>query len=582
MASGFLSGAALGLAATVAAAAVLSVAVGVPEDPDRTRVEAPEPTVAETDDGGPSAGAESDGSEESAAEPASDTAEAGPEDDTQPMPAEDAERETSRTELPPPPEPARRPEAESRVAVGETVPLDTPETPREGDVPGGDTAPAGRPEAVQESGPFPAPDAPQSPGRVAVSTDAPVMAPPAVEEPQAPGAEAAPSIATEPAQPPSPSVPGEDSGLVADAGEEDETNDDAAPSDAAPEAQSEIGATPPPAPESDPAPVAPSEDAAPRLAAAETGPEAPEPDAAPEPELARPPRPEVEANETGSEETEGDEAGTEESGASERPGVGAPATRLTDRDDAVPVHRPGDDPDVPENAPEAEAEESGPPIERYAAPAVEAGDRPRMSVILIDDAGGPLGPQAVGAFPFPVSFAVDPALPDASERMAAYREKGFEVLALAGVPEGAAASDVEVALEAAFSALPQSVGVLEAPGSMLQGWRAVSDQLTEVLNDTGHGLVMLPNGLNTAQQLAARAGVPSGTVFRDFDGDGQDPTVQRRFLDQAAFRARQDGPVIMLGRLRADTLSALLLWSLQDRASQVALVPVSQILRGDY
>jgi polysaccharide deacetylase 2 family uncharacterized protein YibQ len=68
-------------------------------------------------------------------------------------------------------------------------------------------------------------------------------------------------------------------------------------------------------------------------------------------------------------------------------------------------------------------------------------------------------------------------------------------------------------------------------------------------------------------------------VFRDFDGKGQGATVIRRFLDQAAFRASQeeDG-VIMVGRLRPDTISALLLWGLQDRASSVALAPVSAVL----
>jgi hypothetical protein len=34
----------------------------------------------------------------------------------------------------------------------------------------------------------------------------------------------------------------------------------------------------------------------------------------------------------------------------------------------------------------------------------------------------------------------------------------------------------------------------------------------------------------------------------------------------------------MLGRLRPDTVSALLLWGLQDRASDVALVPISAVL----
>jgi polysaccharide deacetylase 2 family uncharacterized protein YibQ len=93
---------------------------------------------------------------------------------------------------------------------------------------------------------------------------------------------------------------------------------------------------------------------------------------------------------------------------------------------------------------------------------------------------------------------------------------------------------------------------------------------------------MFPQGLNTAQKLIAREGVPSASVFRDFDANGQDARAIRRFLDQAAFRAGQEeGGVIMVGRLRAETISALLLWGLQDRASSVALAPVSAVLRAN-
>jgi polysaccharide deacetylase 2 family uncharacterized protein YibQ len=53
----------------------------------------------------------------------------------------------------------------------------------------------------------------------------------------------------------------------------------------------------------------------------------------------------------------------------------------------------------------------------------------------------------------------------------------------------------------------------------------------------------------------------------------------RRFLDQAAFRAAQDGSVVMLGRVRPDTISALLLWGLQDRAERVMLAPLSAVLK---
>ena len=98
----------------------------------------------------------------------------------------------------------------------------------------------------------------------------------------------------------------------------------------------------------------------------------------------------------------------------------------------------------------------------------------------------------------------------------------------------------------------------------------------------GYGAVYRPKGLDTARKLAQKDGIPAATLFRDFDSEGQDATVIRRFLDQAAFRAgNEPGGVIMLGRLRPETISALLLWGLQDRANRVALAPVSAVLTAE-
>lgn len=133
-----------------------------------------------------------------------------------------------------------------------------------------------------------------------------------------------------------------------------------------------------------------------------------------------------------------------------------------------------------------------------------------------------------------------------------------------------------------FAAIPEAVGVLEGMDTGLQISRDASEQLAPILLESGHGLVVFSKGLETAPKLIAREGVPVGTVFRDFDSEGQSATVIRRFLDQAAFKAGRDkGGVIMLGRLRADTISALLLWGLQDRASRVALAPISAVLTAE-
>ncbi|MFD0858291.1 divergent polysaccharide deacteylase family protein [Roseovarius aquimarinus] len=242
----------------------------------------------------------------------------------------------------------------------------------------------------------------------------------------------------------------------------------------------------------------------------------------------------------------------------------------------------GSEAPVPEPAEES-AETAGPEdsraITRNAASFENPEGKPLLSIVLIDDGTSPIGLDALAAFPYPLSFAVDAAAPGAAEAMARYRNAGFEVLAIADLPEGADPRDTETVMQTVMSTLPEAVAILEGTGSGLQISRDASEQLAPILLESGHGLVLFAKGLGTAPKLIAREGVPVGTVFRDFDANGQNPTVIRRFLDQAAFKAaREEGGVIMLGRLRADTISALLLWGLQDRASSVAVAPVSAVL----
>jgi len=256
------------------------------------------------------------------------------------------------------------------------------------------------------------------------------------------------------------------------------------------------------------------------------------------------------------------QAGSDEEEETERPAIGTPVAPLTERDD------------------EPVAEPAGPPaIERFAVPFDNPEGRPLMSILLIDGKNS-IGSEALQEFPYPLTFAVDPAAPDAAEKVARHRAAGFEVVLLADLPAAATPQDAEVALSVWRAAVPEAVAILEGTGSGIQGNRALSDQVTAIAQDAGLGLITQANGLNTVQKLALRAGVPSAVVFRDFDGAGQTPVVMRRFLDQAAFRAGQEGAVIMLGRVQPDTISALLLWGLQDRAQRVALAPVSAVLLG--
>lgn len=290
------------------------------------------------------------------------------------------------------------------------------------------------------------------------------------------------------------------------------------------------------------------------------------------------------------EENEADTSQVAMLAPSARPQIGTPAISLTDRDNGVVVNRLGNSGagTAIDKIEKVTIITDGPsggdlrPITQYAQPFANAENKPLMSIILIDDGSNPTsgapGIAALRSFPYTLSFAVDSALPDAAERVALYREEGFEVLAMVDLPQGALASDVETTLGVTLSQMREVVGVLEGTREGVQSTREVADQVTAILAQSGHGLVTQDKGLNTMPKLARKDGVPADPVFRDFDSAGQTATVIRRFLDQAAFKAGQEGAVVMLGRLRPDTISALLLWGLQDRAGKVALAPISAVL----
>lgn len=334
----------------------------------------------------------------------------------------------------------------------------------------------------------------------------------------------------------------------------------------------------PNAPEVEPAPNAAAVDApAPAVPAApETDPAAPPAvPAAPdkEPILSQPvPTPDTEAGDLADLTPSAEADPLPEPGGS----LMKPAISLTERSAHKSTRLPTT------SAPDAAAE-SAParPIDQFAVGYANPDLKPLMSIVLIDDGtdvGADIGAEALGEFPYPLTIALDPEHPKALEQMRIYREAGFEVMSVIDLPLNATARDVETSLQSHLAALPESVGILGGVSTGLQGSKEISDQVAAVLADTGHGAVFQKNGLNTAAKLARKAGVPAASVFRDFDGKGQNANAIRRFLDQAAFKAGREGGVIMMGRLRPETVAGLLIWGLQDRAGTVALVPVSAVL----
>lgn len=205
--------------------------------------------------------------------------------------------------------------------------------------------------------------------------------------------------------------------------------------------------------------------------------------------------------------------------------------------------------------------------------------RPIMSIILIDTGEFNIGPEALAAFPYPLTFAIDPLREDALDKAEAYLASGSELVALADLPVNGSAELADLALIPTLESIPGLIGALEGLETGVQGNMAMAEAVLDAMGRAGYGLLLRPKGLNAAQQMADGRDLPVATIFRDFDDKGQVAAVIRRFLDQAAFKARQEGEIIMVGRLRPATISALLLWGLQDRASSVALAPVSAILK---
>jgi polysaccharide deacetylase 2 family uncharacterized protein YibQ len=205
-------------------------------------------------------------------------------------------------------------------------------------------------------------------------------------------------------------------------------------------------------------------------------------------------------------------------------------------------------------------------------------NKPKMAIILLDDGTETVDLDILAAFPYPMTFALDATRPGAVAAMQMYRKRGFEVVVIADFTPGITAEEAQIKLQNDLRKLPHAVAVIETQQRDLQVTPAVASRIAQLLKRTGHGLILFPQELNVTRRLARKMGVPAASVFRDFDSKNQDSRIIRSFLDQAALRAHSESGVIMIGRLRAETIKALVLWGLQDRAGRVALTPISSIL----
>ena len=247
----------------------------------------------------------------------------------------------------------------------------------------------------------------------------------------------------------------------------------------------------------------------------------------------------------------------------------------------------GDATDAAVDAPEGDADaldvdvapQDGPALDVFRSEFENVEGRPLVSVVLVHSGAAALSSDVLEGLPEHVSFAVDAGIPDAAAVAKAYRDSGREVVMIPSLPAGAQPQDVEQALRVNFETIPEAVAVMDITGSSFQSDRAAIAQVVEVVSASGHGVITFPRGLNAAHQEAQRAGVPTGLIFRNLDGGSETQEQIRRVMDRAAFRARQNEGVILVGTTQDATLAALVEWALGNRAASVTIAPVSAALQ---
>ncbi len=222
-----------------------------------------------------------------------------------------------------------------------------------------------------------------------------------------------------------------------------------------------------------------------------------------------------------------------------------------------------------------------PPIDRFARVFENSGGKPLFTILLQDTGGPSIDREALAKLPFPVSFVIDPTQPDAATAAQIYREAGQEILILAiGIPAGANASDIAVSFDAMARVLPESVGVVDLENGGFQGNGTLAADVLAVVADQGRGVISWDRGLNAAAQIARREGMRSALIFRALDAENEGSSVIRRYLDRAAFKAAQDGRVVVAGKTRPETMAALLEWAVEGRAATVAIAPATAVMTG--
>lgn len=211
--------------------------------------------------------------------------------------------------------------------------------------------------------------------------------------------------------------------------------------------------------------------------------------------------------------------------------------------------------------------------------------RPLMSIILIDTGENPDLRAGLTALTAPITFGVEADIRDAEEVATGYRNAGFEVTAVLpasgrlGLVPDLPEEEVEPLLARVFQRVPVAATVMDPIGGPLPKDRRIANAVLEALSVTGHGLLThRGNGLNNVPIIASEQGVPSELVYRVIDEESGQANINLA-LERAVLDASRSGHVIVVGRVRQETVTTLFSWLLGSGAREVTIAPASAVLR---
>ncbi|PYF12714.1 polysaccharide deacetylase 2 family uncharacterized protein YibQ [Rhodobacter viridis] len=244
---------------------------------------------------------------------------------------------------------------------------------------------------------------------------------------------------------------------------------------------------------------------------------------------------------------------------------------------STPVKPFGKTEAAPAEVPQPAPEDTGPALERFAAPFVAKPGKPSVTVLLVDvgTPKGGLDPQTIAALGDWVTVVLDPAAPGVTEAAQGYRDAGIEVAMLADpLPEGATAQDLEVALAAWHQAVPQAIALVEPETPVLQGNARLVTQAEKALGAEGMGYVTQPGAIG----VKATRDTPREGIFRVLDTQRDKASVITRTLGRAAFEATKDGSTVVMLSAWPESVAGLTAWASEDGA-KYNLAPLSALLK---